>query len=91
METARISIALAIHSLDPTGNAGRDLEIAGISIALIIHSFDPTKDAISDSAQYISSGSYQKKALKDFEKPSFEEKTRFHPHILNVSVSSTGV
>ena len=40
LETAGISIALAIHSLDPTGNACRDLEIA------------PTKDAISDSAQY---------------------------------------
>ena len=64
LETAGISIALVIHSLDPTGNAGRDREIAGISIALVIHSFDPTGnadrdleiaptiDAISDSAQY---------------------------------------
>ena len=28
LETARISIALIIHSLDPTGNACRDREIA---------------------------------------------------------------
>ena len=27
-----------------------------------------------------------KEALKDFEKPSFEEKTRFHPHVLDVRV-----
>ena len=27
-------------------------------------------------------GSCQKKVQRDFEKPSFEEKTRFHPHIL---------
>ena len=52
METAGISIALVIHSLDPMANAGRDREIAGISIALVIHSFDPTKDAIFDSAEY---------------------------------------
>ncbi len=52
METAGISIALAIHSLDPTASACHNREIAEISIALAIHSLDPTKDAISDSAQY---------------------------------------
>ena len=26
-----------------------------------------------------------KKVQRDFEKPSFEEKTRFHPHILDMS------
>ena len=41
LETARISIALVIHSLDPTGGASRDQEIA-----------PTTKDAISDSAKY---------------------------------------
>ncbi len=29
--------------------------------------------------------SCQKKVQRDFEKPSFQEKTRFHPHILNMS------
>ncbi len=32
LETARISIALAIHSFDPTGNACRDLEIAPTNV-----------------------------------------------------------
>ena len=30
-------------------------------------------------------GSRQKKVQRDFEKPSFEEKTRFHPHVLDMS------
>ena len=31
-------------------------------------------------------GSCRKKVQGDFEKPSFEEKTRFHPHVLDMSV-----
>ena len=30
-------------------------------------------------------GSWQKKVQRDFEKPSFEEKTRFLAHVLDVS------
>ena len=39
------------------------------------------------SYQSESNGSCQKKALRGFEKPSFQEKTRFLAHILNMSES----